>query len=57
MSYVWSHTRLWWCNFDIFALIILMVTLIVCLWKLHNKKEEIRKLDTKLDELRNLQEN
>ena len=57
MDYVWSHTRLWWCWWDIPAAIILIAVIIYCLIKIHKQKKERNEISDRLDEYREAVEN
>lgn len=51
MSNILSHTRLWFCWWDIPALIILIVVIVAFAVKHHNMKKEEKELEDQLSEL------
>lgn len=51
MSYIFEHTTLGFCWWDIPALIILVVVIVVFAWKHHDMKKQEKELEDKLAEL------
>lgn len=51
MSFIIEHTRLGFCWWDIPALIILLVVVVVFIWKCHEMKKREKELEDKIAEL------
>ncbi len=51
MSYIFEHTTLGFCWWDIPALIILIVVIVVFAWKHHDMKKQEKELEDKIAEL------
>lgn len=51
MSYILQHTRLWFCWWDLLALIILIAVIVGFAVKRHNMKKEENELEDLLSEL------
>lgn len=51
MSYIFEHTTLGFCWWDIPALIILIVVIVVFIWKHHDMKKQKKELEDKIAEL------
>lgn len=51
MSYIFEHTSLGFCWWDIPALIILIVVIVVFVWKHHDMKKQEKDLEDQIAEL------
>ena len=51
MSYIFEHTTLGFCWWDIPALIRLIVVIVVFIWKHHDMKKQEKELEDKIAEL------
>lgn len=51
MLYIFEHTTLGFCWWDIPALIILIVVIVVFIWKHHDMKKQEKELEDKIAEL------
>ena len=51
MSYIFEHTSLGFCWWDIPALIILVVVIVVFVWKHHDMKKQEKDLEDQIAEL------
>lgn len=51
MSYLFEHTILGFCWWDIPALIVLIVVIVVFVWKHHDMKKQEKELEDKIAEL------
>ena len=51
MLYILEHTRLFWCWWDLLALIVLIVVIAVFAMKHHDMKKEEKDLEDQISEL------
>ena len=51
MSYILEHTTLGFCQWDLLALIVLIVIIVVFAWKRHDMKKQEKDLEDQIAEL------
>lgn len=51
MSYIFEHTALGFCWWDLPAALILIMVIVVCVWKHHDMKKQEKDLEDKISTL------
>lgn len=52
MEYLIAHTRLFWCGWDLPALIILALVAAVCIYRVHKQKKTLKEFRSRIEEIR-----
>lgn len=52
MNHILEHTRIWWCGWDLPALIILAAVITFCLYRVYQQKKIRAALKQRIEEIR-----